>query len=96
MKYFSYIFLICILLLSLLFSSKTIEGFESYENCVQQGYPNSFCMEGPIISKVDYGYCKCADGRFGSFHMDNGTCYCYLYNGLLPHKINTPYQSKPF
>mgnify|MGYP006114276313 CR=1 FL=1 len=91
---------LCIALLGVLnaYCSITpiIEPFESYENCVQQGYPNDFCLQTPIQSKVNYGYCKCVDGNFGSFHMDDGKCYCYLYNGLLPHKITRPFKSSPF
>lgn len=72
------------------------EGFESYTNCIEQGYPMDFCIKTPIESQVDNGYCSCADGYFGSWHMDDGKCYCYLFNGLLPHKITRPFQSKPF
>ena len=46
-----------------------------------------FCMQTPIQSKVDNGYCSCADGYFGSFHMGEGKCYCYLFNGLLHIKL---------
>jgi hypothetical protein len=72
------------------------EGFESYNNCVEQGYPMDFCIKTPIQSKVDHGYCSCADGYFGSWHMGEGKCYCYLFNGLLPHKITRPFESSPF
>lgn len=91
------IFLIIILIFSLFLSTTSFkEGFESYTTCVEQGYPMDFCMQTPIQSKVDNGYCSCADGYFGSFHMGEGKCYCYLFNGLLPHKITRPYSSKPF
>jgi predicted nucleic acid-binding Zn finger protein len=55
-----------------------------------------FCIRTPIQSKVDNGYCSCADGYFGSWHMGEGKCYCYMFNGLLPHKITRPYKSSPF
>jgi hypothetical protein len=72
------------------------EGFESYNNCIEQGYPMDFCIRTPIQSKVDNGYCSCADGYFGSWHMGEGKCYCYMFNGLLPHKITRPFKSSPF
>jgi len=62
-----------------------IEGYESYENCVRQGYPNDFCMQTPIKSKLGESYCKCANGEYGSFHMGDGKCYCYLYGPRDPY-----------
>ena len=77
------IFLIIILIFSLFLSTTSFkEGFESYTTCVEQGYPMDFCMQTPVQAKVNDGYCSCADGYFGSFHMDDGKCYCYLFNGL--------------
>ena len=64
------------------------EGYESYENCVRQGYPNNFCMQTPIKSMVDYGYCKCVNGEFGSYHMGDGKCYCSLYGPRPPYYTN--------
>ena len=93
------IFLIFLFIIVIsIFSCKSTnkEGFESYTNCIEQGYPMDFCIKTPIQSQVDNGYCSCADGYFGSWHMGDGKCYCYLFNGLLPHKITRPFQSKPF
>lgn len=28
------------------------EGFESYENCIEQGYPNNFCFKVPIEAQI--------------------------------------------
>ena len=90
------IFLIIIFLFSLLlslyssYSSVSVtEGFESYNTCIEQGYPMDFCMETPIQSKIDNGYSSCTDGDYGSWEMIEGS-------DLLLHKINKPYQSKPF
>jgi len=93
------IFLIIIFLFSLLLSSYSsyssyssipvTEGFESYNTCIEQGYPMDFCMETPIQSKIDNEYSSSTDGYFGSWQMIEGS-------DLLLHKINKPYQSKPF
>ena len=91
MNYYLVIFLSIIIILfnaSVHSKKKVKENFESYENCVRQGYPNSFCMQTPIISKVDYGYCKCANGEFGSYHVGDGKCYCSLYGPRPPYYTN--------
>jgi len=93
--FFIFLLLVCIILFN---SSQHSfkEGFESYNNCREQGYPLDFCTQIPIQSKTGNEYCSCADGYFGSWHMGEGKCYCYLFNGLLPHKITRPYESTPF
>ena len=32
--------------------NKVIEGFESYSNCLDQGYPDDFCMRSPLEACV--------------------------------------------
>ena len=87
----NYYFIMLISLIIILFNSaipRSIkEGYESYENCVRQGYPNTFCMRTPIKSKMGESYCKCANGEFGSFHIGDGKCYCYLYGPREPYYV---------
>tara|TARA_B100001059_G_scaffold132267_1_gene132426 strand:+ start:1677 stop:1967 length:291 start_codon:yes stop_codon:yes gene_type:complete len=77
-------------------SSNNIEGFNTYNSCIEQGYPMDFCVKTPIQSKIDSGFCSCADGYFGSWHMGDGKCYCFLDNGLIQHNKNHEFQSSPF
>ena len=35
-----------------IFSPTTKENFESYYSCLEQGYPNDFCLHVPIQSKL--------------------------------------------
>ena len=35
------------------FINNTIENFESYTNCMDQGYPNDFCLQVPIQSMIN-------------------------------------------
>lgn len=72
------------------------EGFGNYTHCMEEGYPLEFCAKTPVETNTSYEYCSCADGYFGSWHMDDGKCYCYLQNGLLPKNFYTPFASSPF
>ena len=47
-----FLLLICIILFNASRHSSK-EGFESYNNCIEQGYPMDFCIKTPIQSKVD-------------------------------------------
>ncbi len=96
-KIIIYIFLSLFLFIIFVSSCKTnIEGFNTYNSCIEQGYPMDFCIRTPIQSNIDNGYCSCANGYFGSWHMDDGKCYCYLFNGLLPDKTTRPFETTPF
>lgn len=44
--------LLIAILLALYTAHSNREGFESYANCLSQGYPNEFCLQVPIQSKV--------------------------------------------
>ena len=46
-----YIFLFTALLLLLLLW-KNVEGFDSLENCLNQGYPPKFCKRVPIQAYI--------------------------------------------
>ena len=35
------------------YQQKSIENFESYTNCIDQGYPNDFCLQVPIQSMIN-------------------------------------------
>lgn len=72
------------------------EGFTTYNQCIEEGYPMDFCTQTPIVNSIDQGHCSCADGFFGSWHMGEGKCYCYLFDGLLPYKTEQPFESSPF
>jgi len=72
------------------------ESFTTYNQCIEEGYPLGFCTQTPIESTLDYGYCNCAGGYFGSWHMEEGKCYCYLRNGIIPLQYDKPFETKPF
>lgn len=42
-----FIFIICIT------KNKKEEGFESYHNCLNQGYPQNFCLNVPAQSMIN-------------------------------------------
>jgi|TARA_B110000285_G_scaffold196235_1_gene227065 hypothetical protein len=74
----------------------TKEGFQSYPACIEEGYPMDFCMKTPVESTSGSNFCSCGSGFFGSFHMDDGKCYCYLFDGLLPQNTSKPFETSPF
>ncbi len=89
------IFLIVILLVLTLihivrYSSRNREGYESITNCVDQGYPRSFCLKVPIQSVIGDGYCYCANRQLGTRKSD-GNCHCFPFNPTFPY-----YPSKTF
>jgi hypothetical protein len=50
------IYLISIIVLVFIYyyyQKKSIENFESYTNCIDQGYPNDFCLQVPIQSMIN-------------------------------------------
>ena len=62
----------------------SVEGYENWSACVEQGYPKDWCMFTPDPMQPAPGYCNCGGGHYGSYHVD-GKCNCYLYNPqLLP------------
>jgi hypothetical protein len=93
--FFIYLLLACIILFN---SSQhsTKEGFGSYTKCMEQGYPMDFCAQTPNQLDTTNEYCSCANGYFGSWHMGEGKCYCYLFNELTPDRTTRPYESSPF
>jgi hypothetical protein len=62
------------------------EGFNNYDDCVDQGYPQSFCSRTPIETSSGPKYCKCTDGYLGAWHMNDDKCYCYMKNGITSFK----------
>ena len=88
--YYLHLLLIIILAVLLLGYSTTREGYESITNCVDQGYPRSFCLKGPIQSVIGDGYCYCANRQLGTRKSD-GECHCFPYNPTFPY-----YPSKTF
>lgn len=77
--------LIAFLLLAILGSSIAVkEGYQSLTNCLDQGYPRDFCMQTPIQSVIDDGYCECGNGQLGTYRTEN-KCYCYPFNPTFPY-----------
>jgi len=96
---YKFIPIFILLIIIILYNSarpQLIEGFDSYNTCIADGYPQGFCISTPIESSLETGFCSCAQGFFGAWHRDEGKCYCYLFNGLLPYKTSQPYHSSPF
>ena len=71
-------------------ASRSREGYESITNCVDQGYPRSFCLKVPIQSSIGNGYCYCANRQLGTRKSD-GECHCFPFNPTFPY-----YPSKTF
>lgn len=51
-----YILFLVFLVLSLIylyfFTKPIVEGYQSYEDCLDQGYPINFCLQVPVQSYV--------------------------------------------
>lgn len=56
LKPIHYILLLIILIVclyqQLVKKSTVIEGYQSYEDCVNQGYPLDFCLQVPVQSYI--------------------------------------------
>lgn len=87
---------IFVFIITLFLPKINMEGFTTYNGCIEDGYPMDFCSKTPVQTQNGSAFCSCADGYFGSYHMDDGKCYCYLFGGLLPYKTAQPYESSPF
>jgi hypothetical protein len=62
----------------------TKEGFQSVVNCVDQGYPQDFCMHVPAQAVIDSGYCNCVNGELGT-RTQPGLCSCFPFNLTFPY-----------
>ena len=87
------IILIFIFIFTLFLPKVSMEGFETYTGCIEEGYPMDFCTQTPVKTANGSGFCSCANGYFGSYHMGEGKCYCYLFT---PPTQEQPYESSPF
>ena len=79
--------------------SFTSNSFDSYANCIEEGYPQSFCGKIPIKSYLDLGFCECQDGYFGALNKKTGKCSCFKYKPNDPINYSYSYGgeiSKPF
>ena len=56
-----------------------IEGYQSLEDCKNQGYPHAFCMNVPIQSVISDSYCNCHNRELGTLDKYNN-CHCLPYN----------------
>jgi hypothetical protein len=71
---------LCILALvivfSFLFGYKTVEGFNTYQECRDKGFTKSFCVQTPVAA-VGVGSCQCEDGSLGLILPGfRGSCLC--------------------
>ncbi len=70
------------------------EGYESLTNCIDQGYPKSFCLKGPIQSSIGDGYCYCANRQLGTRKSD-GECHCFPFNPTFPYYTSKTFRDFP-
>ena len=70
------------------------EGYESLTNCIDQGYPKSFCLKGPIQSSIGDGYCYCANRQLGTRKAD-GECHCFPFNPTFPYYTSKTFRDFP-
>lgn len=78
MKYFIYIILLIMILLFSIVSLKTAkEGFNTYDNCVSQGYPLDWCLRSPIDVYDSESLCSCPAGQ--KIYKRYGRCLCQTY-----------------
>lgn len=68
-------FKIILLLLLIIFSllCKTIEPYDVYDTCTNQGYPYKWCLEAPYEKNT----CICPPGQ--KIYKRYGRCYCQTY-----------------
>ena len=76
-------FLVLFLAVCLGVAAPSREAFQSVVNCVDQGYPQDFCMKVPAQAVIDSGYCNCINGELGT--RDGPTCICSPVNPTFPY-----------
>lgn len=54
---------------------KKVESFDSYQNCLNQGYHMDFCLKSPLETE---GTCGCPSGQ--KPYTRYGRCYCQTYS----------------
>ena len=92
---FIFILLLFTLLISLIAGQKRVqEGYQSLTNCLNQGYPNSFCLKTPIRSVIGDGYCNCANRQLGMRKSD-GKCHCFPFNPTFPYYPQKTFRDFP-
>ncbi len=62
----------------------TKENYQSLTDCLNQGYPNDFCINTPIQSVISDKYCNCSNGQLGTYKFNN-QCFCYPFDPLQPY-----------
>ena len=67
-----------------IYNKQIVEGYQSFTDCLNQGYPKDFCIQTPIQSVISESYCNCANGQLGTYKHDN-QCYCYPFDPLQPY-----------
>jgi len=75
-NYILFFIITLILMLKPLRSIK--EGFDSYDNCIAQGYPYDWCLKVPIEWENTDTICSCPDGQ--KVYNRYGRCYCQTYS----------------
>ncbi len=53
MKYTVILVLIILFIFTICIAENKKEGFESYHNCLSQGYPQNFCLNVPVQSMLN-------------------------------------------
>tara|TARA_B110000483_G_scaffold68665_1_gene85763 strand:- start:13229 stop:13519 length:291 start_codon:yes stop_codon:yes gene_type:complete len=87
--------LLILYLAMIIYNKKNLENYQSYTDCLNQGYPNKFCINTPTQSVISDNYCYCTNGVLGTLNNKN-KCTCYPFNPILPYyseKIFTDYLS---
>ena len=72
-----------------------LEPFEmSYETCVDQFYPNWWCMRVPRQNERENGFCHCGNGQLGTYQF-GGKCFCYPDNPMFPYYTENKFFDYP-
>ena len=78
MTYLIYIlFLVIFLSILLIIMRSSRENFDTYGNCVNQGYPFDWCLRVPIDVYDTKSTCWCPAGQ--KIYERYGRCYCQTY-----------------
>jgi len=67
-----------------IYNKQIVEGYQSFTDCLNQGYPKDFCIQTPVQSVISDSYCNCVNGQLGTYKHDN-QCYCYPFDPLQPY-----------
>ena len=91
MKYLTSVIIILLIIFFANWAYPRREGYESLTNCIDQGYPREWCLQTPIQSQIDDGYCYCGNGQLGTYRYGD-KCYCSPVDLTAPYYVENTFR----